>query len=64
MVGALPRFPKVKPQRDVAGRHYLTKAEINALRHLPDEASARLEPPVPRRSVLAMRVGRVLQLRC
>ena len=26
-----PRFPKAVPQRDVAGRHYLTKAEINAL---------------------------------
>ena len=26
-----PRFPKPLPQRDVAGRHYLTKAEINAL---------------------------------
>lgn len=25
-----PRFPKPRPQRDVAGRHYLTKAEINA----------------------------------
>lgn len=31
IVDALPRFPKHKPQRDVAGRHYLTKAEINAL---------------------------------
>lgn len=31
LVDALPRFPKLKPQRDVAGRHYLTKAEINAL---------------------------------
>ena len=31
IVEALPRFPKHKPQRDVAGRHYLTKAEINAL---------------------------------
>ena len=31
MVDALPRFPKVRPQRDVAGRHYLTKAEINTL---------------------------------
>jgi hypothetical protein len=31
LVAALPRFPKIKPQRDVAGRHYLTKAEINAL---------------------------------
>jgi hypothetical protein len=26
----LPRFPKPKPQRDVAGRHYLTKADLNA----------------------------------
>jgi hypothetical protein len=26
-----PRFPKPRDQRDVAGRHYLTKAEINAL---------------------------------
>jgi len=26
-----PRFPKPRPQRDVAGRHYLTKAAINAL---------------------------------
>ncbi len=31
IVDALPRFPKHKPQRDVAGRHYLTKPEINAL---------------------------------
>jgi integrase len=31
MVEVLPRFPKPRPQRDVAGRHYLTKAEINAL---------------------------------
>ena len=31
IVDALPRFPKQKPQRDVAGRHYLTKAEINSL---------------------------------
>jgi integrase len=31
LVDALPRFPKTKPQRDVAGKHYLTKAEINAL---------------------------------
>ncbi len=27
----LPRLPKPKPQRDVAGRHYLTKADLNAL---------------------------------
>ena len=31
IVEALPRFPKHKPQRDVAGRHYLTTAEINSL---------------------------------
>ena len=27
----LPRFPKPKQQRDVAGRHYLTKSDLNAL---------------------------------
>lgn len=31
LIGTLPRFPKPREQRDVAGRHYLTKAEINAL---------------------------------
>ncbi len=31
LIESLPRFPKPKPQRDVAGRHYLTKTEINAL---------------------------------
>lgn len=31
LIDSLPRFPKPRPQRDVAGRHYLTKAEINAL---------------------------------
>lgn len=31
MIDTLPRFPRPVPQRDVAGRHYLTKAEINAL---------------------------------
>lgn len=31
LVEALPRFPKEKPQRDVAGRHYLMKSELNAL---------------------------------
>lgn len=30
-IETLPRFPKPREQRDVAGRHYLTKAEINAL---------------------------------
>jgi hypothetical protein len=31
LIDSLPRFPKSKPQRDVAGKHYLTKSEINAL---------------------------------
>ena len=30
-VAKLPRFPSPKPQRDVAGRHYLTKKDLNAL---------------------------------
>lgn len=30
-VAKLPRFPSPKPQRDVAGRHFLTKADLNAL---------------------------------
>ena len=31
LIEALLRFPKPRPQGDIAGRHYLTKAEINAL---------------------------------
>jgi hypothetical protein len=31
IVESPPRFPGPKPQRDVAGRHYLTKTELNAL---------------------------------
>jgi hypothetical protein len=31
LIEAPPRFPKPRQQRDVAGRHYLTSAEINAL---------------------------------
>lgn len=31
MIAAPPRFSKPRPQRDVAGRHDLTKAELNAL---------------------------------
>lgn len=31
IVEVLPRFPKPRPHRRVAGRHYLTKAEINAV---------------------------------
>lgn len=28
---ALPSFPRLKPQRDIAGKHYLTKSELNSL---------------------------------
>ena len=31
LIEAPPRFPKPRYQRDVAGRHYLTKTELNAL---------------------------------
>lgn len=31
LIATLPRFPKPWPQREVAGRHYLTKTELNAL---------------------------------
>jgi integrase len=31
LIDTLPKFPQTKKQRDVAGRHYLTKAELNAL---------------------------------
>ena len=31
LIDSLPRFPRPKPQRDVAGRQYLTKPEINSL---------------------------------
>ncbi len=31
LIEAPPRFPKPRQQRDVAGRHYLTKAELNSL---------------------------------
>jgi hypothetical protein len=31
IVEVLPRFPKPRPHRRIAGKHYLTKAEINAL---------------------------------
>ncbi len=31
LVETLPRFPRHKSQRDIAGKHYLTKSELNAL---------------------------------
>ncbi len=44
-----PRFPGPRDQRDVAGRHYLTKAEINAL-YFATHAMGRLrgwDAPLP-----------------
>jgi hypothetical protein len=41
MIDTPPRFPKPRDQRDVAGRHYLTKAEINALYF----ATHQMKPP-------------------
>lgn len=52
LIGALPRFPKPRPQRDVACRHYLTKAEMNALYF----ATHRMERPRGRSSPIS--VGR------
>ena len=65
LIDAPPRFPKPREQRDVAGRHYLTKAEINALYFATHQMRrpARVGQPVPGRAVLAGRAGRVLQLR-
>lgn len=31
LIGSIPQVPKARLQRNVAGRHYLTKSEINAL---------------------------------
>src|SRR5690606_22539388 len=66
LIEAPPRFPGPGDPRDVAGRHYLTKPEINAL----DFATYKMGRPLRlvraagRRPVLASRPGRVLQLRC
>src|SRR5205823_1658715 len=55
LIDAPPRFPKPREQRDVAGRHYLTKAEINALYF----ATHLMEPP--RGWVDSIRIGRYWQ---
>ncbi len=61
-----PRFPKPREQRDVAGRHYLTKTEINALYFATHqmERPRGWDGPDPRWPVPASRAGRILQLRC
>ena len=52
IIESLPRFPKPKPQRDVAGRYYLTKPELNALYfatyNMPRPRGWRRETPVGR----------------
>ena len=65
LIDTMPRFPGPRDQRDVAGRHYLTKAEINRplLRHAQDGPPAELGRPFPHRAVLARRPGHLLQLR-
>jgi site-specific recombinase XerD len=64
LIDTLPRFPGPREQRNVAGRHYLTKAEINALyfaTHMMERP--RLVRTVPYWPVLAVCACRVLQLR-
>ena len=53
VIDALPRFPKRSPQRDVAGRYYPTKAEINALYFATHkmERPRGWNDPTPRRDV-------------
>ena len=64
LLDALPGFPKPRQHRAVAGRHYLTKEEINALYFATHRMKRpkRLGPAVSRRTILAVRARRVLQL--
>jgi site-specific recombinase XerD len=63
LIDSLPRFPKPIEQRDVAGRHYLTKEELNAL-YFATYQMKRLRGWSEPHSIgrLAMRSGTVLQL--
>lgn len=65
LVDALPRFPRLKPQRDAAGRRYLTKPEINALYFATHQMQRPrgVEPSLACRSLLASGSGGFLQLR-
>jgi hypothetical protein len=65
LIDAPPRFPSPRDQRDVAGRHYLTKPEINALYFATHKMGRPRgwDAPHPNRPLLARRPGRVLQLR-
>jgi hypothetical protein len=62
LIESPPRFPKPRPQRDVAGRHYLTKAEINeSVASLPGIVIDRLDVfpyfPGPNRTTEGGHVG-------
>ena len=65
LIDAPPRFPKPREQRDVAGRHYLTKAEINALYFATHQMKRPRgwDGPIPIGRYWRSRAGRVLQLR-
>ena len=63
LLDALPRFPRHKPQRDVAGKHYLTKFEINALYLATHQESSTLERSLAGREILASGFGCLLKLR-
>jgi integrase len=52
LIESLPRFPQPRPQRDVAGLHYLAKPELNALYF------ATYNIPRPRGWDLPLSVGR------
>ena len=51
LIDTPPEFPKPRHQRDAAGRHYLTKAEINALYlsliHISEPTRPRLVSRMP-----------------
>lgn len=59
-----PHFPKPVPHREVAGRHYLTKWEINALRFATHQMTRPKgwQEPMPDRTTLEGRFGSVFQL--
>ena len=65
LIESLPRFPQPRPQRDVAGLHYLAKPELNALYFATQQHSSTtgLGPSAISGSILASGTCPVLQLR-
>lgn len=51
VIDALPRFPKLRPQRDVACRHFLSKTEITAVDYWTQKI------PRPRRWAAPFAIG-------